>query len=75
MFFIDFYRSLLLCFLQLIVQAAVAAVTSLVEDVNDAIESVAHTIGDGVDSAFDTANDASKMISYNMLQLIINYIE
>ena len=58
MFFIDFYRALLLCFIQLVVQAALAAVTELVKLASDAIEDVAHGIGDAVSGAFDLANDA-----------------
>ncbi|TIB79971.1 hypothetical protein E3Q08_03963 [Wallemia mellicola] len=58
MFFIDFYRSLLLCFIQLIVQAALAAVTELFSLASSAIEDVAHTIGDAVSGAFNVANDA-----------------
>lgn len=58
MFFIDFYRALLLCFLQLVVQAALAAVTELVQLASSAIEDVAHGIGDAVSGAFDLANDA-----------------
>lgn len=58
MFFIDFYRSLLLCFIQLIVQAALAAVTELVNLASSAIEDVAHAIGDTVNDVFNLANDA-----------------
>ena len=58
MFFIDFYRSLLLCFFQLIVQAALAAVTELISLASSAIEDMAHTIGDAVSGAFNVANDA-----------------
>ncbi|TIB11467.1 hypothetical protein E3P92_02902 [Wallemia ichthyophaga] len=62
-FFIDFYRSLLLCFLQLVVQTALAAVTELVRLATSAIEDVAHSIGDLVSSAFDSANNAIDTIN------------